>query len=402
MFRLLAQTGPPETNFWSLDRTTEPFYSQPLFFYSVITVVVFALLFFGLSRIPSNLRRPIVVGITFLSGMVYVFQWLWPRTKVAEGSTRTMIGDWNFGDLATVVSGMSQILSGMLLAMGVYSIFRVHFGRTFKMQKDWTYSLLLLVSMFTMVAFGFMDNAAIEGQKDADNMIARVQNLKDVLPTGANTPEFRRHALESVVLIETERIDKMQRDYEDRVRKGEMGKDAADRLIQAERTAAPANIQAAQAKIEQEYQANQTSDETLGIATQGARIMRERSTGAQLFNVVFFDMYQPLETGMFSLIAFFILSAAYRAFRVRSIEATILMATALIVLLSFVPLALMLTSSIPANSFAGNFRLDSIGNWLLGTLSAPAIRGIDLGLGLGVLAMAVRIMLGLERGVAVD
>jgi hypothetical protein len=78
------------------------------------------------------------------------------------------------------------------------------------------------------------------------------------------------------------------------------------------------------------------------------------------------------------------------------------MATALIVLLMFVPIALRLTSGIDPGSFAGNFRIDSIGMWLLTTINVPAIRAIDLGLGFGLVAMALRIMLGLERGVAAD
>lgn len=402
MISLLSQTGPPETNFWSMNRTTEPLYAQPLFWWIMVTMVVTGGLFFALSRIPSNFRRPVVVGITFLSGLVYVVLWLLPKSKAADGSTVAPIGNFNYSEMIPIVSGVSQILSGMLLAMGVFSIFRLHFGRVFKLQRDWFFSVVLLGSMFTMVTFGFMETAAQERNRDHSNMIARVELMRNVLPTGGNTPAFRELAIESVTLVENERIDKLIRTDEERVRKGEISREASETLIAAERERSDQIIADATERIEQEYVANQTSDETLAVAREGARIMRERSSGAQLFSIAFFDMYQPLETGMFSLIAFFILSAAFRAFRIRSVEATILMATALVVLLSFVPLSLALTSGIDANSFAGNFRLDSIGNWLLGTLSAPAIRGIDLGLGLGVLAMAIRIMLGLERGVSVD
>ena len=57
---------------------------------------------------------------------------------------------------------------------------------------------------------------------------------------------------------------------------------------------------------------------------------------------------------MFSLIGFFILSAAYRAFRVRSIEASILMATALVlsailvVMLTMLSLMLMMVQMVVA------------------------------------------------------
>ena len=129
---------------------------------------------------------------------------------------------------------------------------------------------------------------------------------------------------------------------------------------------------------------------------------KERRASVQGFNLLFGRGLLAMDAAMFSLIGFFILSAAYRAFRIRSIEASILMATALVVLLMFVPIALMLTNGLSPDSFAGNFRIDSIGMWLLSTINVPAIRAIDLGLRLGLLAMALRIMLGLERGVASD
>jgi hypothetical protein len=401
MLHFLAQNEPPETNFWSIERTTDLLYLQKLGLWILLAMVVAGLIFVLLARIPSNFRRPVVVGITFLSGLVYVLQWILPKSKAPDGSTVALIGGWNFSEAIPVVSGVSQILSGMLLAMGVYSIFRLHFGRVFKGHKDAFFSIVLLISLFVMVVFGFMDNAAQEKQKDDMNLIARVKSFR-TRAVGGNTPEFRELAMQSAKLVQWKRLDLFQRDLEEKIRKGEKDPSVFNDEMRAERAKAEQAVRDEQARIAAEYQQNQTSDETLATAREGAQIMRERSVGAQLFNLVFFDMYQPLETGMFSLIAFFILSAAFRAFRIRSIEATILMATALVVLLSFIPLALALTSGIDPNSFAGNFRLDSIGNWLLGTLNTSAIRGIDLGLGLGVLAMALRILLGLERGVAVD
>ena len=134
----------------------------------------------------------------------------------------------------------------------------------------------------------------------------------------------------------------------------------------------------------------------------GMQTVQDRGVVNQGFALLFQQGLLAMDAAMFSLIGFFILSAAYRAFRIRSVEASILMATALIVLLMFVPIALRLTSGIDPGSFAGNLRIDSIGMWLLTTINVPAIRAIDLGLGFGLVAMALRIMLGLERGVAAD
>lgn len=127
-----------------------------------------------------------------------------------------------------------------------------------------------------------------------------------------------------------------------------------------------------------------------------------RDISSQLYDIAFTDMWLQMDAAMFSLIAFFILSAAYRAFRIRSIEATIMMVTALIVLMGFIPLGLAVTNSFSPDTFTHNFRVETIGSWILSTVNTPAMRAIDLGLGLGILAMSLRILLGMEKGVSVD
>jgi hypothetical protein len=114
---------------------------------------------------------------------------------------------------------------------------------------------------------------------------------------------------------------------------------------------------------------------------------------------LFQGMLVNLNATMFSLLAFYIVSAAYRAFRIRSGEALVLMIAAVIVMLTPLPLGSQLTNWLPAdNSFWSNFRIERIGNWLLTTVNSAALRAIDFGLGIGGLAMALRIWLSLERG----
>lgn len=126
--------------------------------------------------------------------------------------------------------------------------------------------------------------------------------------------------------------------------------------------------------------------------------------GIQFENTLFFrslfrDVLNSFDAAMFATLAFFIISAAYRAFRIKSAEATLLMVAALVVMLGQIPIGQYLTHWIPENgSFASIFRLDSISNWLLLTVNAPATRAIGFGLGIGGLAIALRLWLSLERG----
>ncbi|MEI6913943.1 MAG: hypothetical protein WCL39_02305 [Armatimonadota bacterium] len=117
-----------------------------------------------------------------------------------------------------------------------------------------------------------------------------------------------------------------------------------------------------------------------------------------LYSVATNGVFFQLDAAMFSLIAFFIISAAYRAFRIRSLEASIMMVAALLVMLGQIPVGQLITSWIPPDSPLGFLRLETISQWILRQPNAAAQRGINFGLAVGALATGLRIWLSLERG----
>jgi len=100
----------------------------------------------------------------------------------------------------------------------------------------------------------------------------------------------------------------------------------------------------------------------------------------------FENMIAPMQATVFSLLAFFVASASFRGFRARSIPATILLVTALIILIGRVPLTERLTETIPALAF-----------WIRDFPSMAARRAILIGIGLGSMTTALRVILGIER-----
>ena len=118
-------------------------------------------------------------------------------------------------------------------------------------------------------------------------------------------------------------------------------------------------------------------------------------------DLLFDGLLQQMDAAMFSVVAFYILSAAYRAFRARSVEATILLMTALVVMLSFMGLVEFAWNNVVGspdpNAFGNNLRLGEIAKWLKDNVQTPSIRGIDFGVGVGLMAMALRLWLGLEK-----
>jgi len=93
-----------------------------------------------------------------------------------------------------------------------------------------------------------------------------------------------------------------------------------------------------------------------------------------------------LQGTMFSLLAFFVASAAYRAFRARSPEATVLLLAAVLVMFGRVPLGEYLVSGI-----------GQVSDWIMSVPNTAAQRGILIGVSLGGIATSIKIICGIER-----
>ena len=101
---------------------------------------------------------------------------------------------------------------------------------------------------------------------------------------------------------------------------------------------------------------------------------------------IYDTIYGPLTATTYSLLAFWVCSAAYRAFVPRSIEASILVITGLLVFFGVQPIAALISPFFPqANIFIFN------------VLNVAGSRGIGIGIGIGIIAFGLQIILGLEK-----
>jgi hypothetical protein len=107
---------------------------------------------------------------------------------------------------------------------------------------------------------------------------------------------------------------------------------------------------------------------------------------------IYDNIYANMQATMFALLAFFIASAAFRAFRIRTAEAGLLAVAALIVMLGRVPLSNALTGWLPEWA-----RLQAVQEWIMEFPQNAAKRAILMGAALGVMATGLRVILGLER-----
>ena len=114
------------------------------------------------------------------------------------------------------------------------------------------------------------------------------------------------------------------------------------------------------------------------------------------FEWLFKYVQVPMDATMFSLLAFFIASAAYRAFRARTFEATLLLITALIVMIGNVPIGDYIWNTVMGETPWAD-GTSWARQWILDNPNLAARRGIILGVALGVISQSIRIILGIER-----
>jgi hypothetical protein len=110
--------------------------------------------------------------------------------------------------------------------------------------------------------------------------------------------------------------------------------------------------------------------------------------GAQGKSTVFiFDgIIQAVDQTLYSMLGVCICSAAYRAFRVHNVEASIMLVVGVLVLLAQIPTAIAL-----APGLIGPQR------WIMNTLNVAGQRGIVIASGVAFIALSLRVILGLDR-----
>jgi len=171
------------------------------------------------------------------------------------------------------------------------------------------------------------------------------------------------------------------------------------------------------------------------VAQWGAHV----TTEGTLFKWMFDYLFTPMSATMFSLLAFFVASASYRAFRIRNFEATLLLVSGIIIMVGRVPIGsvisswfimylLVLSAGIYVNVWKkdmtttfifvavgiavvtiagfmagwpidkpGIFYLPAIQEWIYYYPNVAGARSIMIGVGLGIFATSIRYILGIER-----
>jgi len=172
----------------------------------------------------------------------------------------------------------------------------------------------------------------------------------------------------------------------------------------------------------------------------GPHLKNEESAFYWMYNYI----YLPLASTMFALLAFFVASASYRAFRIRNFEATLLLISGVLLMLGRVPIGAfipwwlvififvsiifaIIASKIADkriffisylisnavfiiigllldwhNSIPSFLSIPAIQEWIMAVPATAGARAIMIGIALGIVAQSYRIMTGRERSILGD
>jgi hypothetical protein len=104
------------------------------------------------------------------------------------------------------------------------------------------------------------------------------------------------------------------------------------------------------------------------------------------FNYAFDYVLLPLSATIFALLAFYVASAAFRAFRARNVQSALLLITAVLVMIGRVPVG---------KAIWGGFPL--LQDWIMIWPNTAGQRAILIGAAIGMIATGIRVIFGIER-----
>lgn len=116
--------------------------------------------------------------------------------------------------------------------------------------------------------------------------------------------------------------------------------------------------------------------------------------GVTLLGWAFRYLYNALSATMFAVLAFYIVSTAYRSFRIKSLQAFVLFVAAFMLILGKVPLGEVIWDS--TLGWTG-YSVSNIIEWIMQVPAVAGKRGIMIGIAIGAIVTSLKIIFGIER-----
>ena len=337
-----------------------------------------------------NVRTRFIKLVTFLGGIYFFLEFVLPGTVFGV----------KIDTYHDQISNGFITVGAMAAGLGLINLIMQHGSKIIFRRKEWVYSAALLSGLAIMIVVTSQDWAGTRRIAEEVGEISRLadfaeriesdheKQVEGVLPVPARNGKLREAAARLLARIEGE----MAVFDLDRFGAGSIDHGLAQGHL-AEAGARTGAVRAALEKL--------TATDVVDLAGNGAvtkalrgladswRNLRnleyEHSNAKHVYRLLFEGLFVSLGSAMFSLLGFYIAAAAYRAFRIRSAESSLMMIAAVLVMLGQIPFGVWIWSGLP------DVRL-----WLLEIPNSAAFRAITFGAGVAGLVMAFRMWLSIE------
>jgi hypothetical protein len=340
-------------------------------------------------------RHILIAGTTFVGGFYFFLEFILPKKLLPK----TVFGT-DFDTFHTQLTQSVVLVGAMAIGLGVINLLRVHGGNIVRRRKGSFNSIALLTGLFLIFGVEIADFVNSEARLSAWQQFSTLKQYVEKIASDKPEAEVLTAKLTALekslteISLSTKNPDSFL--FAPRENREPKTEKFASELEQAKLQLEKANQQVSDTGTLHQENYTELAANFAGLTTL-ARELTEKNynetTPKAVSHFLFNAFFVPLGSAMFSLLAFYVASAAYRSFRIRSKEALIMMVTALIVMLGQIPHGpLYVSESLPA-----------IRNWILSNISTPAFRAIAIGSSVAGLAMAIRMWLSLEKSpLAVD
>jgi hypothetical protein len=302
-------------------------------------------------------QLPLLIGS--IAGALVVADLFVPQGWLAE--TSTQLFEWG------------QILAAAALVLGGLNLMQVNYPKIRRREEDWPYKVVLLVSAAGMFACGIPWHE-IGGAASAGGVA-----IEQGAPGGKALLRVVAARQDAVVKIDGGAVP---------IGGATMGRATGEGGAPLEVALEPGKHKVQVFMTPVGYRDLDADFEVAPgqIAVASAALPMTWGQEGRFRTWVYDHIFSPCNATMFALLAFFIASAAFRAFRARNTEAALLLGAAIIVLLGRAPIGSLINENLPY-----------ITNWIIDVPNNAGRRAIIMGAALGAIVTGLRVLLGMER-----
>ncbi|MCG8417859.1 MAG: hypothetical protein MJE77_07945 [Proteobacteria bacterium] len=261
-----------------------------------------------------------------------------------------------------------QVLAAFAFVLGGVNVIQVNWPKIRRREPDWQYKVLLLASTVIMALVGIKWHTFGGERQNGQVHIAAAEAAGEQAVIRVVTARD-----DAVITVSGQQVD---------------GRDPRPRPV--EFALAPGSHVVKVRVDNPDYGYGEFSEEIAVKAGQVATVTTDLVTlwgpTGRAYQWVYRYIFDPCNSTMFALLAFFIASAAFRAFRARNVEAALLLGAAILIMLGRVPIGRAISDFLP-----------ELSDWIVDIPNNAGRRAIMIGAALGAIVTGLRVILGLER-----